>query len=170
LETQVQTLANIRKQFHLTKAELGQLKSFKTLPGIYSMEESVYKSRITVVSVHQAKLVSGRQPHAAAAQARNRKLNFMGSCALPYYDRRTGRVEHGISCAGCQLALEKDIIGSEKWAFEARDKVYAQDSFLEHFRWCEQAQILWRSSDEGQSQPTELPEVARRGGFFNNRE
>jgi hypothetical protein len=129
LETQVQTLANIRKQFHLTKAELGQLKSFKTLPGIYSMEESVYKSRITVVSVHQAKLVSGRQPHAAAAQARNRKLNFMGSCALPYYDRRTGRVEHGISCAGCQLALEKDIIGSEKWAFEARDKVYAQDSF-----------------------------------------
>jgi hypothetical protein len=170
LETQVQTLANIRKQFHLTKAELGQLKSFKTLPGIYSMEESVYKSRITVVSVHQAKLLSGQQPHAAAAQARNRKLNFMGSCALPYYDRRTGRVEHGISCAGCQLALEKDIIGSEKWAFEARDKVYAQDSFLEHFRWCEQAQILWRSSDEGKNQPTELPEAARRGGFFNNRE
>ncbi len=75
----------------------------------------------------------------------------MGSCALPYYDRRTGRVEHGMSCAGCQLALEKDIIGSrgEKWALEARDKVYAQDGFLEHFRWCEQAQLLWKSSGEG---------------------
>ncbi|AEO53072.1 hypothetical protein MYCTH_2051335 [Thermothelomyces thermophilus ATCC 42464] len=178
LETQVQTLAGIRKQFHLTKAELGRLRSFKTLPGIYSMEESVHKSRITVVSVHQAKLVSGQQPHAAAAQAqpanwgRNRKFNFMGACALPYYDRRTGRVEYEMSCAGCQLALEKDIIGSrgEKWAFEARDKVYAQDSFLEHFRWCEQAQILWRSSAEGKSQPAELPEAARRGGFFNNRE
>lgn len=77
-----------------------------------------------------------------------------------------------MSCAGCQLALKKDIIGSrgEKWAFEARDRVYAQDSFLEHFRWCEQAQILWRYSGEGDSQPTELPEAARRGGFFNNRE
>ncbi|KAL2142943.1 hypothetical protein VTI28DRAFT_522 [Corynascus sepedonium] len=83
LETQVQTLAGIRKQFHLTKTELGQLKSFRTLPGIYSMEKSVHKSRIAVVSVHLAKLVSGQQPHAAAAQAqpassgRNRKFNFM---------------------------------------------------------------------------------------------
>lgn len=93
LENQVQTLAAVRKQFHLTKAELGQLRSFKTLSGIYSMEESVHKSRITVVSVHQAKLVPRQQPHAAAPQAqpansgRNRKFNFMGSCALPYYDR-----------------------------------------------------------------------------------
>ena len=53
-ETQVQTLAAVRKQFHLTKVELDQLRSFKTLPGIYSMKESVYKSRIAIVSVHQA--------------------------------------------------------------------------------------------------------------------
>ena len=176
LETQVQTLATVRKQFHLRKTELNQLKSFKTLPGIYSMKESVYKSRITVVSVHQAILFSGQQPHTLAqvqpSSGRNQKFNFMGSCALPYYDSRTGRVEYGMSCAGCQLALEKDIIGSrgERWAFEARDKVYAQDGFLEHFRWCEQAQLLWRSSGEGNNQPTELPEAARRGGYFNNRE
>lgn len=177
LETQVQTLAAVQRQFHLTKAELDQLRSFKTLPGIYSMEESAYKSRITVVSVHQAILVSGQQPHALAqAQpadaGRNRKFNFMGACALPHYDRRTGRVEHGMSCAGCQLALEKGIIGSrgEQWAFEARDKVYAQDGFAEHFRWCEQAQLLWTSSGEGKNRPAELPEAARRGGYFNNRE
>ncbi|KAI0968723.1 hypothetical protein F4678DRAFT_196690 [Xylaria arbuscula] len=177
LEAQVRTLAAVRQQFHLTKAELDQLRSFKTLPGIYSMKESVQKSRITVVSIPQAILISGQQPHALAQaqptnSGRNQKFNFMGSCALPYYDRRTGRVEHGMSCAGCQLALEKDIIGSrgEKWAFEARDKVYAQDGFLQHFRWCEQAQLLWRSSGEGNNRPTELPEAARRGGFFNNRE
>ncbi|KAI1271330.1 hypothetical protein F5Y07DRAFT_22582 [Xylaria sp. FL0933] len=176
-ETQVQTLAAVRKQFHLTKAELDQLRSFKTLPGIYSMKESVHKSRVTVVSIYQAILVSGQQPHALAQaqlanSERNKKFNFMGSCALPYYDKRTGRVEHGMSCAGCQLALEKDIIGSrgEKWAFEARDIVYAQDGFLKHFRWCEQAQLLWRSSGEGNNRPTELPEAARRGGYFNNRE
>lgn len=176
-ETQVQTLAAVRKQFHLSKVELDQLRSFKTLPGIYSMEESIHKSRIAIVSLHQAILACRRQPHTLvqaqpASSERTQKFNFMGSCALPYYDKQTGKVEHGISCAGCQLALEKDIIGTrgEKWAFEARDKVYAQDGFLEHFRWCEQAQLLWRSSGEGKHRPTELPEAARRGGYFNRRE
>lgn len=141
------------------------------------MDESVYKSRITVVSLNQAIFVSGQQPHALAQSQsvnspRNQKYSFMGACALPYYDKHTGRVEHGMSCAGCQLALEKDIIGSrgEKWAFEARDLVYAQDGFLEHFRWCEQAQLLWKSSNEGNSRPTELPEVARTWGYFNHRD
>ncbi|KAJ9298350.1 hypothetical protein DTO271G3_3955 [Paecilomyces variotii] len=174
-ETQVQTLAAVRKRFNLTKVERDQLRSFKTLPGIYSMNESVHKSRIEIVSVQQA-MACRQQPHAvaqayAASLERNRKFRFMASCALPYYDKRTGQVEHGMSCAGCQLALEKDIIGTrgEKWAFEVRDKVYARDSFLEHFRWCEQAQLLWRSSGEGNNRPTELPEAARRGGFFNKR-
>ena len=176
-ESQVQTLAAVRKQFHLTKVELDQLRSFKTLPGIYSMKESVHKSRIAIVSVQQAILACRRQPHALAqaypaSLKRNQKFSFMASCALPYYDKQTGKVEHGMSCAGCQLALEKDIIGTrgEKWAFEARDKVYARDSFLEHFRWCEQAQLLWRSSGEGNNRPTELPEASRRGGYFNKRE
>lgn len=173
-ETQVQTLAAVRKQFHLTKAKISQLRSFKTLPGTYSLQESVYKSRVAVVSVHQALLVSGQQPHTltqAANSERNQKFNFMGSCALPYYDKRTDKVEHGMSCAGCQLALEKDISGPmhKKRAFEVRDKVYAQDGFLEHFRWCEQAQHLWRSSDQGKNRPPELPEAARNRGYFNNR-
>ncbi|KAF5254161.1 hypothetical protein FANTH_1043 [Fusarium anthophilum] len=175
-ETQVQTRSAARKELHLTKAELSQLKSFKTLPGTYSMEESVYKSRIAIVSRLQATLISRRQSQTttqvqSARSERNRKFNFMGSCALPYYDKVTGNVEYGISCAGCQLTLEKDIIGSrgEKWAFEARDKVYARDGFLEHFRWCEQAQLLWESSGEGKHRPAELPEAARRGGFLNER-
>lgn len=173
-ETQVQTLGAVRKQFHLTKAESAQLRSIKALPGIYSMSETVHKSRVILVSNHQTILVSGQQLHtsAQAPPGRNQKFRFMGSCALPYRDRRTGKIEHGISCAGCQLALEKDIIGSrgEKWAFEARDKVYAQDGFLEHFRRCEQAQLLWRSSDEGKNRPAELPEAVRRGGYFKVRE
>lgn len=176
-EIQVQTLSAARKEFHLAKVMLSQLKSFKTLPGIYSMEESVRKSRIAVVSLHQASLISRRQSQTMvqvqpARSERNRKLNFMGSCALPYYDKVSGNVQHGISCAGCQLALEKDIIGSkgENWAFEARDKVYARDGFLKHFQWCQQAQLLWKSSCEGTKRPTELPEGARRGGYFNKRD
>jgi hypothetical protein len=98
--------------------------------------------------------------------------NFMGSSALPYYNKLASKIERGMSCAGCQLAYEKGIIGSrgEGCASEARDKVYAQDGFLEHFQWCEQAQLLWESSDEGSKRPPELPVVLRRRGFFNRRE
>lgn len=101
----------------MTKAELDQLSALKSLPGIYSINESVQKSRIAIVSLHQATSVSARQSHALpqvqpASSDRNQKFNFMESCALPYYDKQTGRVEHGIPCAGCQLAVEKDIIGT----------------------------------------------------------
>lgn len=176
-ETQVRTLASVRKQLHMTKAELGQPRSFNSLPGIYSMAESLQKSRVTIVSVHQATLACRQQSHALpqvqlGISDRNEKSSFMGSCALPYYDKQTGIVEHGISCAGCQLAIEKDIIGTRctKWGYEARDKVYAQDGFLDLFRWCEQAQFLWRSSDEGKKQPPELPASTRTGGYFRIRE
>lgn len=170
-EIQVRSLASVRKQFRLTKAKVDQLRSFKTFPGIDSMDESVCKPRrITLVSAHQAILVSGQQPpDASIAQAqpantrRGEEYNSAGSCALPYYDRRTGRVDHGMSCAGCQLALKKGIgiistsQGPAVWAFEARDNIYSQDGFVEHFRWCEQAQLLWTSSGEGTKHPPELP-------------
>lgn len=45
-EIQLQTLAAVRKQFHLSKAELGRLRLCKPLPGVYSMNESVHKSHI----------------------------------------------------------------------------------------------------------------------------
>ena len=102
------------------------------------MNDSVYKSRITVVSLHQAILASGQQPHApaqaqAANSGRNKKIqtlwvraHFLIMIDEPAEPNMARRV------AGCQLALEKDIIGSrgEDWAFEAYDKVYAQDGFF----------------------------------------
>ncbi|KAI5864080.1 hypothetical protein GGS23DRAFT_481440 [Durotheca rogersii] len=175
-ETQVQTLAAVRRQFHLTRAESRQLRSFRTLPGTYSMEETSYKSRISIVSARQAMLAFGQRPHdiapaRPASWRRNERFKFAGSCALPYYDKRTGKVEHGVSCAGCQLARERKIIGStsSEWGFEARDKVYAQDGFLNHFRWCEQAQVLWKLSGEGNQRPMEMPFAAWTGGFFTSR-
>ncbi|KAL7943542.1 hypothetical protein V8C42DRAFT_329367 [Trichoderma barbatum] len=94
----------------------------------------------------------------------------MGPCALPYYETRTGRVEHGMSCARCQFALKRRYrLEGRKIGIEARDKD-AQDGISDQFRWCEQAQLLWRSKGQGNTQPTELPEAARRGGHSNNRE
>ncbi|ORY17098.1 hypothetical protein BCR34DRAFT_634417 [Clohesyomyces aquaticus] len=177
-ETQVQSLASARRLFQLTGAEINQLRSFKTFPGIYAMDELEYKYRITVVSRHQAMLIASRRAPAPAqahrkGYERNIPYNFMASCALPYYDQLSGKVEHGMSCAGCQYAIESEIYGSTAVLdrpFNARDKVFAQDGFLEHFRWCEQAQLLWKSSGEGKNNPAELPMAARRGGFFKTRE
>ncbi|KAJ5709147.1 hypothetical protein N7493_010481 [Penicillium malachiteum] len=177
-ETQVRTLASMRKQLHLTKPELAQLVSFKSLPGIYTMNETIIKSRTTIVSLHEVMVASKRQsptqPQASQVIIvdRNQKFNFMRSCALPYYDKATGNVERGISCAGCQLAIEKKIFttGTTTLQFDARDKVYTQDGFLDHFRWYEQAQVLWKSSAEGTKKPTELPLFALMEGHFKSRE
>lgn len=164
--TQMLTPSGIRKEFPLTEAEVARLRPFKTLPGIYGTRRLA--SPIALVSVAQAKLmISGKPPHATAAQARSAnfrritQFSYMGSCALPYYDRRTGRAEYGMSCAGCLLGFQKEIIiGSdhEDWGLMVRDKVdlYGQDSFLAHFRWCAHAQTLWRSSGKGKTRPIEL--------------
>ncbi|KAI1111609.1 hypothetical protein F5Y14DRAFT_464389 [Nemania sp. NC0429] len=165
---QVHTRAAVQKKLGLTKAQVDQLSSLKSLPGAYTLYETVLKSRVTLVPAHLAILASG-QPYDLANEllgllrVEKHKFNFMGSCALPYYNRRAGRVEHGLSCAGCQLATEKKIISSSD-----RDMEYAQDDFLEHFRWCEQAQLLWRSSGEGNHVPSELSAAVRRGGWFKD--
>ena len=129
-----------------------------------------------MVSPHQAALACGRQSDARTHPRRTvyaefPKFNFMGACALPYYDKRTDKVERGISCAGCQVAIEKSALDTDgtEWIFDARDTAYDQDGFLDHFRWCEQAQLLWRSSCEGKKQPPELPQSARLGGYLRRR-
>ncbi|KAK4103329.1 hypothetical protein N658DRAFT_494656 [Parathielavia hyrcaniae] len=119
-ETQVRSLASVRKQLGLSKAQILSLRPFRTFPGIYSMDESPYKSRITAVSLHLAGLLAG-QPAKEGGQApladcqQRRNFNSLASCALPHYDKRTGHVERGLSCAGCQLAFEKGVVGTRRY-------------------------------------------------------
>jgi hypothetical protein len=44
---------------------------------------------------------------------------------------------------------------------DMRDKVYARPEFLEHFKWCEYAQVLWWESMGGTVVPGSLPRVCR---------
>ncbi|RBR06136.1 uncharacterized protein FIESC28_11151 [Fusarium coffeatum] len=173
-ECQVHTRTAAPKEHHLTKNESKQLRSFKALPGKYTIVGgSMHQRRITVVSRHQTDLILSRENNSLEEAGPLRpfpspKFNLMASCALPYYDKLTGKVENGIACAGCQLALERGIIGFriEECALVARDKVHAPEGFLEHFRCCEQAQRLWESSCGGTKKPAQLPEIARRCGYF----
>ena len=171
-EVRVQALASAQRQFGLTAAEAGQLRSFKTLPGTYSMDETEDNARTIVVSALQAEMLPKPHPHQqpspppglhlpsvgsgfripaqdaqGVAQARNSRFRFMAACALPHYDARTGRAEHGVACAGCcRLALQEPPVLENaviKWAYEAYERVYSREGLLEHFRWCKWAQDKW---------------------------
>lgn len=181
LELQMQTVVAIRHQLSLLSvAAIRQLSSFKTLPGLYSLDEgSVPKARVVIAPVEQAMKAAeeqqeGVQEAALARFRQDRKLTLMSSCALPYYDRQSRTTECGVSCAGAQRAIEKAPVGSlamgGKWANMARDIIYGKDSFLEHFKSCKEAQLLWESSNEGSLEPPDLPQGAKDGGYFNRRE
>ncbi|KAL4863713.1 hypothetical protein BDV12DRAFT_189491 [Aspergillus spectabilis] len=135
-ETQVRSLASVPKHLHPTRSELGQLRSFKTLPGIYRMNETPLKSRVAPVSLYQATLACRQESRTLAEMEwvcfnRGPKFNFMAA------------------------QKPNDIIGTrnDNWLNDAQDKVYSEDGFLNQFRWCGQAQLLRESSDGGKRQP-----------------
>ncbi|KFZ04395.1 hypothetical protein V502_10182 [Pseudogymnoascus sp. VKM F-4520 (FW-2644)] len=174
-ELQMQTVAFIQKRFPLlSTAAFSQLTSVETLPGTYSMDEYVQKDSITIVPVEQAMRASREQQQAlqqALQQAeeptwfqQDRKLAFMASCALPYYDRQNRTTEYGISCAGDQVTIDKGGFSAlaDKFGYKARDTVYTKDSFLVHFKECEEAQLLWGSSKEGSIEPPNLPPTSNK--------
>ena len=171
-QTRLQSLASARKQFHLTKAECNQMVSFKSLPGRYTMDDTYYKSRVLLVSCQQALLKWGSRVGLPRMVNKPTRYDFMGSCALPYFDQAIDKVDYGVSCAGCQLAREKGIWSSngEGLVTSPANKVYSQEDFLKHFQWCGQAQLLWDSSNEGEDIPPALPFWAKMGGYFNQRD
>ncbi|KAK3311543.1 uncharacterized protein B0T15DRAFT_427861 [Chaetomium strumarium] len=177
-ETQLRSLASIRRQLRLPGRLLNSLPQIKTLPGLYCVSQNKYVAQVRIVPMLQATALSAQRPP-PQGQARpqwverhtDRKYNFMGSCALPYYDIERGRaggVEFGVSCAGCQFThIHTDPRGGDwLWTLLARDMVYSQAGFLEHFKWCAMAQYLWGMSEEGTVVPAQLPFLARTGSIF----
>jgi len=89
----------------------------------------------------------------------------LGTTTLPYFDDLTKTPQHGLSCGGCQVAVELGLVTPTRDGWQFRDRVYSCDGFLRHFQWCAQAQDLWKSSLEGDSNPTKS-EWIRRGGWI----
>lgn len=174
----VATLATVKRVLHLTKKTLAQLPALTTLPGIYTMDERPVSSRMTIVPMQSASAAfsdenAGTGPTQDLIDGLDTRpaLTFMACCALPSYDPQTKRIETGISCAGCQLALQDDIItGTKDWCYDVRDKVCSRSGFLSHFEWCEQAQALWLESKNGTIEPPRLPQSCKTGGHFKPRE
>ena len=92
----------------------------------------------------------------------------MVATSMPFVDITTGSAQSGLSCKGCQVRLENTgmYAASAKQhatAIENRDRVYSEQEFLEHFKECNEAQEMWRLSDNG-GKPVMETEFTRRGG------
>jgi hypothetical protein len=167
-------LANVERVLCPSEKSLAELPTIKTLPGIYTMEQRKRLGRMTSLPVQSALSAYSEEnggtspaPDTIGKLYIQRIFIFMACCALPSYNPQTRQIENGVSCAGCQLALEDGIsTGTGNCAYDIRDMVYSHDGFLQHFAWCEQAQALWLESNDGTVEPRRLPYRCKRGGHF----
>ncbi|KFY11181.1 hypothetical protein V492_04603 [Pseudogymnoascus sp. VKM F-4246] len=74
-----------------------------------------------------------------------REQRFMACTAFPSYDTRTGRMESGVCCKGCQFRFEK----TRRGCVRDRDRTFSTAQFLTHFASCAEAQQLWIDSEKG---------------------
>jgi hypothetical protein len=73
-------------------------------------------------------------------------LGFESSVILPCFNPRTGEIQTGVSCRGCQMAMR--TAPSEE-AFKLRQRVYTREKFLDHFKVCGHAIHIWDATQEG---------------------
>ncbi|KAJ4302092.1 hypothetical protein N0V88_002228 [Collariella sp. IMI 366227] len=134
----------------------------RSLPGRYGLVETLVTKR--------SWLTATKPSNASRPSNYDRMLTGM---ALPHVDfgPREPRVEPGVCCNGCQVSIEKDELmrgDVEGYGIrQLRDRAYSREGYLGHFRWCREAQALWKASHGG-TVPVRIPDEAtwgRRLGF-----
>ncbi|KAL4873624.1 hypothetical protein BDV12DRAFT_207475 [Aspergillus spectabilis] len=149
----------------------------KTLPGKYRLDQI---SQTKSMLLFSERLVNSalRVPHSTKPSSHWEAniLRLMAATTMPYVDPVTGDVEIGVSCAGCQIAVDEVDDEGAFLSFEfmnggdlyrQRDMVYSEEEFLAHFKECRQAQKLWDSSLGGKC-PVDLPYSVTHGGSFED--
>lgn len=86
---------------------------------------------------------------------------FMVATAFPSYSLDSAKLEHGVSCKGCQIRFDRLRVDPTD-----QNRCFSQKGFLTHFPECPEAVQLWAESREGTC-PVDEPEFTRRGGFFS---
>lgn len=174
----VTTAAKLGRVLQLSERSLEKLPRLKTLPGYYTMNYLPGWSTATVYPIHSA-LSAYREENDGTEPTLDmvKKVSvrptaaFRACCAFPSYNSQTDQIENGVSCAGCQLAVEEGILThTGAWAGEIRDMVYSRDGFLKHFVRCKQAQVLWLESEHGTIEPPKWPSMCKNGGYFEDKE
>ena len=176
---EMQTMSSVRKQYKLNRAASRRLVALKTLPGMYGLSEKPWKARNVLVQTKQAEKLH-RQYSLSHCEIQKRefwttydeKYRCMAACEFPHYDSKAKEVDEPVWCAGCQVAFERgispealhgDISDELNELFSRCKTMHFRPEFLEHFKRCEQAQLLWRTSDEGDIDPAVVYILVRDG-------
>lgn len=86
---------------------------------------------------------------------------FMACVPLPVFNPRTGDVDHGVCCKGCQVAVEQrdydfdmegELPNDNDMFIRMRDLVYSKQGYLQHFVNCRVAKVIWYRSKGGYRQ------------------
>lgn len=73
---------------------------------------------------------------------------FLATTRLPYFNPELRSTQTGLSCKGCQSALETGLKQVLSYAqhqalLDKRDRIFTEDMFLDHFTICMEAQRMW---------------------------
>ncbi|PIG79057.1 hypothetical protein AARAC_008065 [Aspergillus arachidicola] len=172
------SVTDAKKYFQLNLTNLrNSIPILRTIPGIYSMDETPRKRSVQILAEKQIypaiKRCNAEERTAPLAQPNKKSMIFryMATTTLPYINKASGAIEHGICCTGCQIAIEKDLRStSREWdtACALRDRIYSRRGFLDHFKHCRRAQSLWDASNKG-TISVSVPASVIRGGYFRER-
>lgn len=147
-------LTIVKQEFKLSEASLGNLPTFTTLPGDYSMEQHTSLCRQTVVPTESA-ISAYREENNRADPTWDMMFEVVVEstdhemcCAIPSYNPKSKQIQNGLSCKGCQIAVRDGIVPSNLNDPDSNaDRiVYGRNQILRHFVHCKQAQILWSTA------------------------
>ncbi|OBT77679.1 hypothetical protein VF21_03702 [Pseudogymnoascus sp. 05NY08] len=155
-EVQMGSLNAIQRRLCLGPEVVRQLSLFKTIRQLNSVTENSCLVRDTLVSIPQAVQVSTlpqADKYGTEMDISNKcyETSRRASCILPYYNKRAGKAEYGMSCSGCKHGHHMGHHtgrNGRRGVFSmldegVYDRIYGDERFIQHFKWCWQAQLMW---------------------------
>ncbi|KAG0127763.1 hypothetical protein HOY82DRAFT_61870 [Tuber indicum] len=118
----------------------------------YRMQKAVYNNIHTLPYSHPAsKRAPGEPAYYADKDNKDDDVRrYQGVAPLPVLNPRTGMLEHGVCCVGCDVAYSKAPtvahyipFGRVGWLRRKHEMFGEAGGFLEHFFGCEQAKSIW---------------------------
>lgn len=135
----------LKSKIQITDDEFAQLKVFKTAPFL-ALNRYIYYPDSQVVSTLEAMKVVGKPRDEYIEKAlKENSEDHLTTCVMPHLDKQGMLPDNWLSCEGCKLSRQPTNPWDEVTFVESAIswRVYDRDGFLEHFRWCKQAQIVW---------------------------
>ncbi|KAF5007523.1 hypothetical protein FDECE_6170 [Fusarium decemcellulare] len=170
-ELSVVSLSYLATITNISTKRLDRLLEMKlrTVAGCYSMMDGragrpkMLVARQPALNTLHAKLGTVNIAPAKLSHIYQESQRYMAATAFPYYDPKTGEVDGGVSCKGCQIRHEESF-GS----LRGRDRVFSRSGFLAHFPTCPEARRLWDDS-RGGTIPVDEPDLLAGAATFRNR-